>query len=129
MHFSRLFLSYFFWHYTKAYAQIFTIWKTYLWYITQLFSIALLLRTLFSPWKRMTDVSQGGFNIEAFLSRVIVNFMSRIVGFIVRVPLIILGLVLSVGMCLLLVVFYIYWTVFPVLIFALLISGISFLYG
>lgn len=124
----QFFVSYFVWHYTKAYAQLFRIWRNYFRFILQFFSVGLLLKTLFAPWKRIVDVYQGGFHIEEYFTTLVVNFFSRIVGFIIRVPLIIIGLVLSLCMVVGLVLLCVYWTLFPVIVFGLIVTGFSFLY-
>lgn len=84
--------GYFLWHYTRALRAYTKIWFTWLWFINRLFSIPLLVRTLFSPWKRITEDEPTGFDIERFFENVAVNVMSRLVGAFVRIPLIILGL-------------------------------------
>jgi len=124
----QLLVSYFVWHYTRAYKQIFVVWKNYTRYVMQMFSIVLLLRTLFAPWKRMVDVYQGGFHPEAFFAGLLINTLSRFVGLVIRVPLIILGVLLSALLCVALILFYIYWTLFPVILVVIISLGIHFLY-
>ena len=125
----RVFLDYSLWHYSSAYRQIFSVWRNYLWYVNKMFSVTLLLRTLLSPWKRMTEVYQGGFDIGRLFEVVLMNLMSRFVGLIIRIPLIICGVLLSALMGAGLVVFYVYWTVFPVLVLALGWMSFWLLYG
>ncbi len=124
----QFFVSYFVWHYTKAYVQLFSVWRNYFHFILQFFSVGLLLRTLFAPWKRIVDVYQGGFHIEEYFATILVNLFSRVVGFSIRVPLILIGLVLSGCMLMGLGVLYIYWTLFPLIICGLIVTGFSFLY-
>ena len=125
----RVFLDYSLWHYSSAYRQIFSVWRNYLWYVNKMFSVTLLLRTLLSPWKRMTEVYQGSFDIGRLFEVILMNLMSRFVGLIIRIPLIICGVLLSALMGAGLVVFYVYWTVFPVLVLALGWMSFWLLYG
>ncbi len=66
-------------------------WRNLLVYAFNAFSIPLLLRTLFSPWKM--DTSAGShFTI---LEKVVFAILSRIIGFVARITLIILGLLFT----------------------------------
>ncbi len=61
--------------------QGFIVWKNLLWFFAQFFSLALLLKTLFQPFKRLRD--------ESF----IVSAIMRAVGFLLRSFVIILGII------------------------------------
>lgn len=80
------------WYYSKALIDVFAVWYNFMWFITHFFSIPLLLRTLFSPWKRMTDDSKAR-TIEGFFEAVVMNIMSRVFGAIARLALIIIGVI------------------------------------
>lgn len=86
------------------------------------FSVELLVSTLFSPWKRIT--SMPGRNIHDRISALIDNLISRIIGFIVRVIVIISAvfsfiLVAAAGFIQIIV-----WPVLPLAVLAMLILGI-----
>jgi hypothetical protein len=88
---------------------------------SSLFSAPSLLRTLFAPWRRI--VSYPGAGIEAHVRAATDNFVSRLVGFAVRVMVlfaaaVILLLLLVIGLVELGV-----WPFLPLLIPALIIKG------
>ncbi len=90
-----------------------------LWFIVQFFSFAVLIKTLFSPWERMSEKYRGGLNLEAIASTLIINILMRGLGFVIRVIVLLLGfafLVLSMIAGLLL---GIAWLLFPFILFFL----------
>lgn len=64
--------------------QGFIIWKNLLWFFAQFFSLVLLSKTLFQPFKRLRD--------ESF----IVNVIMRVAGFLLRSFVIILGIIIEI---------------------------------
>ncbi len=64
-------------------------WKNLVIYAYNAFSIPLLTKTLFAPWK-MDDAKGSHFTI---FEKVVFYFLSRIIGFVARIVLIAVGLV------------------------------------
>ena len=126
MHF-LLFLPYYFrWHYTKALRDLFLNLKNGLLFVLHFFSLALLIRTLFTPWKRLGEGYKRGFDLGAFFSTFVVNLLLRFVGFVIRFVTIILGLltlILSFSFALILTVIWIIFPVFLAFILALAIKN------
>lgn len=126
-----LFLSivhhYLLWHYSRAYMEIFHVWLNLLWFVVHFFSIPQLMRSWFSPWKRMTEKRERKWDLEDLAGFIIVNIISRIIGFILRTIVIILGLA-----CLFITVaggfiVYIFWVAAPLAIIAMIWFGITLL--
>jgi len=74
--------------------------------IEQSFSLGTLVRTLFSPWRRI--VSNGGRGLDAKMQAMFDNLVSRFVGFFVRLFVIAtaclaLGLVFFFGLVLVII--------------------------
>lgn len=118
------FLWYFVWHYTRAIKDIFYIWLDFIWFTFNYFSISLLLRTFFSPWKRLGEEKRGFFDFGFF----IIDIFMRMFGMLLRSATIILGLlcviiVVSLGPVALLI-----WVVWPIIIISLLTNGLSILF-
>jgi hypothetical protein len=115
-------LDFSFWYYTRAFRDIFAVWLNFMWFIVHFFSIPLLLRTLFAPWKRITDESRPK-GIEDFFATHLMNAMSRVLGAVVRVIVIACGvLFLLIGTFLLFFVLAL-WVCLPV------VSLAGFFYG
>lgn len=113
-----------FWHYSRAYADIFHIWLDILYFVSNYFSVPLLLRTFFGPWRRMGEIKKGYFDPRYF----IIDILMRIVGMLVR------GLTILVGFCAIFLCFSLLpailaiWTTFPFLIIFSFYSGIIYLF-
>lgn len=115
------------WHYSTALRQTLDVWRNFLWYVIELFSIPILMRTLFAPWKRITDSFSGG-GLEDYFGTIIFNVLSRIFGFIFRIPIIFVGLLCVALMAGGLVIFYILWLFFPLILIWLISYGLVFIY-
>ena len=87
------------------------------------FSVVLLLRTLFDPWKR--DVTtQENASLDVVFKLWLNNLISRFVGFIIRLVTIIVGLILTVVVFLVLLTGFACWLFMPVIIVLLFINGV-----
>jgi hypothetical protein len=126
-----LFLSivhhYLTWHYTRALMEIFHVWQNFLWFTFNFFSIPQLLISWFAPWKRMTETRNGQWNFEAIAGFIIVNLLSRLIGFILRSIIILLGL--SALLLLVIAGFatYVFWVAAPFILIGMLGYGITLL--
>lgn len=128
-----LFLSilhhYILWHYTRAFAEIFHVWVNLFWFAFNFFSIPQLLRSYFSPWKRMTEGRGQTFNFEDIAGFVIINLISRIIGMILRTTIILSGTVALLLLCLGFVVTYAFWVLAPLLLIASLYYGLVLIFS
>ena len=86
-----------YWYVVVAPRNIIAIWRDYLMANLNYFSIAFLLRTLVAPWHRDTETYAGGFDIALYARVIIVNTVSRIVGFLIRSTTILIGLAAEAG--------------------------------
>ncbi len=121
--------NYFLWHYSKAFVSLFRVWSNFVWFLYHFFSIPVLFRTLFSPWKKIHEEKQhAGFNLQDFLSVLIINTIMRIIGFFFRVVLIFIGALCIFTIFLALIVSLVVWLFAPVLIVLTFIAGIIFLF-
>ncbi len=125
----RLIGNYFLWHYSIAFVRMFHIFGNLFWFLYHFFSIPVLFRTLFSPWKKIHEQRESdGFNLKDILSALIINTMMRIVGFFFRVILITISVISIIFLFLLSVFFFLFWVFAPMLILLSFVSGIIFLF-
>lgn len=121
------FTAYIKWHYTEALSEFWGVVSNFLWFVLHFFSFKLLIKTLFSPWKRMKESYTGeGLNLERFFSALVVNTIMRVVGFITRFIILTIGVI-----CILLIsatstiVFFI-WIFAPFVLLGSLLLSITF---
>ena len=86
------------------------------------FSIDILLKTLFSPWKRIVVI--GGRSLDAKFHAAIDNLISRVIGFFVRLivlfaAVIIISLAAIAGL-----VLAVLWPLLPLISVGLIIWGL-----
>jgi len=81
------------WHYSEGLIYYLNRWVYSLRFIEHYFSIPLLIKTLFYPWKRLESEDTGpGFSISRYFENLSFNFISRLIGAMVRTVLIFAGL-------------------------------------
>ena len=81
------------WHFVEIPRDIIKIVKNLLHFVWSFFSISLLLKTLFSPWRKYYWGYGRGFCLENYLSAFSFNCISRFLGMLVRIGLIFISLI------------------------------------
>lgn len=128
MKLGALFGYYFFWHYTLAFADIVRIWRNFLWFFYNFFSIGLLSKTFFSPLERLQEKYAGDFDIAEFISTIAVNVIMRIVGAILRFFIILVGLVTLLATLAFGIIFFLLWLILPAIVPVLFFWGFVVLF-
>ena len=116
------------WHYLGASKEILKGWGNILWFEFNYFSVLVLLKTYFSPWKKITWEYGRGFDIGRFLYTLASNLISRILGAVVRSFLIAAGMAGQIALLFLGSIFFLFWLVLPALIVATFLYGIFLLF-
>lgn len=91
--------------------------------VERLFSLGLLVRTLFAPWKRI--ISAPGRGLDAKLRASLDNLVSRCIGFVIRVFVIMAALAGMTAAFLSGLIAAVLWPALPLLSIGLLVKGIT----
>ncbi|MCB9808570.1 hypothetical protein H6770_04955 [Candidatus Peribacteria bacterium] len=110
------FIRWYFWHQPRA------ILRTYFDYLrafVEIFSFVFLLRTLFSPWKQITDsYPNTGLNISKISQVLVLNVLSRSIGLLFRMITLLIGLMSVTLLTTIFGAFYLLWLGFPLVVWA-----------
>lgn len=124
-----IFVRYLAWHYAEAPRLLLGIWGNFLWYVGHVFSVDSLLRSLFTPWRRIVAERTKRWDLEDYASAVLANFMSRIIGAVMRVALVLMGRFLQLILLLGGAALYVSWFVLPFITVSLLLYGVMTILG
>lgn len=115
------------WQFFDVPKQLLKIWQTFLFFNLNYFSVPILLKTFFSPWRKYrypyNDIFEVWKNFESF----IFNSMSRIIGAILRTFYIFLGIVTEIFILITGPIVIIVWILTPFLLLIGLVFGIFLL--
>jgi len=118
----NIFFQYFSWHFIDVPRGILKAWINFLRYNLNYFSVPLLLKTLFSYWRRYRWFYPRGFDIKGYIETFFSNLISRVLGAVVRMVLIIVGLLIEIFIIFGGLIILIAWLLLPIL----LIGGLYF---
>ena len=108
------------WHFIEVPREILRAWKNILKFSLNYFSIGLLLKTFFAPWKKI-EVSYGkGLDFGRYFEALASNIIFRSLGMIMRSAIIASGLIVEVLLILLGIGIFFLWLASP----AILLWGI-----
>ncbi len=108
-------MNYLAWHFYIAPKFILTLIYNYLLFVGHLFSIKIILKTLFSPWKReIIAVEKPGFNLADAFNTFSFNIISRLIGAAVRIMTLLTSLVFFMFVIIFGLTFFIYWFLIPI---------------
>ena len=112
----NIIVSWIMWHFWQAPKFLFSVWKNYILFAANYFSLPLLLKTLFSPWRRNDWKYPKAFDVMEFLNVFLSNIFSRIIGFILRIVLIIAGVSLQIFVLIAGIAVIVFWLLIPFII-------------
>jgi len=108
------------WQVFEVPRNILRTWGNFLRFGLNYFSIPFLLKTIFSPWRRYVWVYPKGFDIGIYFEVFFSNLISRILGAIMRIFLILIGVLVEIFIIFAGFFVFLGWLILPIL----LISGI-----
>ncbi len=117
-------LGYLGWHYGKALSSLTDVSKNFFYLISDFFSIDLLLKNFFAPWKRMADSYPKFFDLKKYFFTFIVNVIVRVVGIIMRTFLMLLGIICFSALIALYPIVLAIWLLLPLIVIVFLIYGL-----
>jgi len=124
MNFLLIIPNYLSWHYGRALSDYFKVWKNLIWFLWNFFSIKVLLKTFFLPFKRLKETYAGNLDVESFLNSIIITTLMRVVGMVARSAIIICGLVALIFFIIGGLFGFVVWLFLPLIIPALIITSL-----
>jgi hypothetical protein len=115
-------LSFFSWWYGRGWARLLGSFVDRLSAVLAEFSVTQLLRTIFAPWRRI--ISYPGASLADRWQAGLDNLFSRVIGFIVRLLVLIIAFICLVVVALLTALEIIIWPLLPLAIPGCLIAGV-----
>lgn len=82
-----VFYEYLTWQYREGIREYMRAWQNIHWFLWRVFSVSLLLRTFFAPFRRTSESYGRGFDPAVIAQTLLVNLITRFVGAIVRAVL------------------------------------------
>ena len=123
----NVFLQYLAWQFLDVSKSILLGWKNFLKFGLNYFSVPLLIKTLFSHWRRYKWSYPRGFDIGKYFEVFISNLISRILGAVLRIFLIIIGVLAEIFLIFAGILIFIGWLILPGLLILILIFGFKLL--
>jgi len=109
----NILFQYLSWHFIEAPKKIIEIWQNFLKFNLEYFSIKLLFKTFFYPWRKY-EISYGrGFDIGKIFESFFSNLIFRILGAIIRSFFIFLGLLIQIFIIIIGIIIIISWLFLP----------------
>lgn len=102
-----------FWYFIEMPKNILQSWKDIFRFYLNYFSIPLLLKTLFAPWRQNLLSYSKGFDLGKYFEIFISNLISRTIGAILRFFLILTGLFVEILIILAGIIMLFIWFVLP----------------
>jgi hypothetical protein len=125
---NNLLLEYFIWHFFEAPLNILRAWRNFLLFNLNYFSLPLLLKTLFSPWRGYQWSYGRGFDPSRYLQTFISNSFSRLLGCFLRLTLILAGIITETIILFLGGLILLGWLFLPVVLILSFVFGIKLLF-
>lgn len=122
---NNILTAWFYWHFYETPKVLLQIWRNFILFSMNFFSTPLLLKTLFSPWRRYKWNYPRGFDIGKYLETIISNLFSRLMGVICRIFLIIIGTIFQIFVVMAGAILFLGWLLLPILLLAGLLFALN----
>lgn len=122
---STVIISWIFWHFYEAPNFLLKVWRNFILFSANFFSTPLLLKTLFSPWRRYKWGYPKGFDIKKYLETITSNLLSRFLGAVCRIVLIIVGTLFQIFVVIAGAIIFLGWLALPFIVFSMLLFSLA----
>jgi hypothetical protein len=119
--------KYLYWQLIITPKKVLSIIRNYLSFGLEFFSIGETLRSLFSPWRRYLWDYGRGFDIARYLEVFLSNIITRTIGFVMRLFLILFFLIYEVVVLALGIILFFASIVYPFVFIWAIIYGFKYL--
>jgi len=113
----NILIKYSIWYFFDVPREILLGWKNFLVFNFNYFSVFLLLKTFFSPWREYRWSYGRGFDVGRYFEAFFSNLVSRILGAIMRSILIIFGIFTEIFIFICGAILFFGWLLVPIFIF------------
>ncbi|MFA4998829.1 MAG: hypothetical protein WC514_02305 [Candidatus Paceibacterota bacterium] len=121
----NIFFQYLSWQFVDVPRNLLKAWGNFLEFNLNYFSITLLLKTFFSPWRRYSWSYGKGFDLGKFFETFFSNLISRILGALMRLFLIIFGIIAEIFIFVIGIIVIFGWIILPFLVIGGFILGVK----
>ena len=123
----NIFIKYLYWQLIITPKKVLSILRNYLAFGFAFFSIKETLRSLFSPWRRYLWDYGRGFDITRYFEAFLSNIITRVIGFIMRLFLIIFFILYEIVVLILGIVAFFISIIYPFFFIWTIIYGFKYL--
>ena len=124
----NIFFLYLQWHFIDRPKSILKGWGNCLKFNLNYWSVPVLLKTFFSPWRRYRYSYGKGFDLKRWVEAFSFNMISRTIGAIMRSFLVVAGLATEIIVLLAGVAVFLSWLALPVLLALGIFYGFKILF-
>ena len=110
------------WHFYEMPIFLLGVWKNYILFALNYFSLPALVKSLFSPWHKYRWNYPKFFDVANFFSTLISNGFSRLLGAFMRIVLILIGIIFQVFVIVTGLIIFLLWILIPFIIIGGLLS-------
>jgi len=115
---NNILVTWLIWHFIEMPKFLLGVWNNYILFALNYFSLPILLKSLFSPWRRYRWNYPKWYEVTEFLSTLASNVFSRILGAMVRVVLIVIGILFQIFVIVSGFIVILLWILIPFFIIA-----------
>ena len=112
----NIFFQWLSWQFFEMPQNLLRTWRNFLLFNLNYFSVPLLVRTFFSHWRRYKWSYGKGFDFAKYIEVFFSNFISRVIGAILRTFLIIIGIIIEIFIIFIGAFVFLAWLILPMLL-------------